>query len=142
MTRIDFYLLNDPAPDARDLALCKLAHKAFALGHRLYVLTGDDVEAQRLDQLLWTFSAGSFVPHELCADNTNHPLTPVLIGTRPPPDNFEDVLITTTPDVPDCFSRFRRVAEVVGGDEPGKQRARDRFRFYRDRGYTLQTHTL
>jgi DNA polymerase-3 subunit chi len=142
MTRIDFYLLNDPSPAARDLALCKLAHKAFALGHRVYVLTGDDQEAQRLDQLLWTFSAGSFVPHELCAIDANHPLTPVLIGARTPPDNFDDVLVSTAPDVPDCFSRFQRVAEVVGGDEKAKQRARDRFRFYRDRGYTLQTHPL
>jgi DNA polymerase-3 subunit chi len=142
MTRVDFYLLNDPAPAARDIALCKLAHKAFTLGHRVYVLTGDETEAQRLDQLLWTYSAGSFVPHELSAENTPDPLTPVLIGARIPPEGFDDVLISTAPDVPECFSRFQRVAEIVGGDEPDKQRARDRFRFYRDRGYTLQTHPL
>lgn len=142
MTRVDFYLLNDPAPAARDIALCKLAHKAYTLGHRVYVLTGSDDEAQRLDQLLWTFSAGSFVPHELCAGNSNHSVTPVLIGTRNPPDDCDDVLISTAADVPECVSRFQRVAEIVGGDEPAKQRARDRFRFYRDRGYTLQTHPL
>lgn len=142
MTRVDFYLLNEPGQSSRDHALCRLVHKAYTLGHRIYVLTGSDDEAQRLDHLLWTFSAGSFVPHELGTGEARRTQVPVLIGTQNPPDDFGDVLITVAPEVPDCFSRFGRVAEIVGGDEPDKQRARDRFRFYRDRGYTLQTHTL
>lgn len=141
MTRVDFYLLNDPSGRARDLAVCRLAHKAFALGRRVYILTGDPTEAERLDELLWTFSAGSFVPHDLHSKSGQAEACPVLIGTTPPPE-FNDVLISLAPEVPECFSRFERVAEVVGGDEPAKAGARDRFRFYRDRGYALQTHNL
>ncbi len=141
MTRVDFYLLNDPSGRARDLAVCRLAHKAFALGHRVFILTGDDAEAGRLDELLWTFSAGSFVPHELHSGSGRETVSPVLIGSAPPAD-FDDVLISLAPEIPECFSRFQRVAEVVGGDEPAKAGARDRFRYYRDRGYPLQTHNL
>ena len=32
MTRIDFYLTNDTSDTAKDIAVCKLAHKAFRLG--------------------------------------------------------------------------------------------------------------
>lgn len=142
MTRVDFYLLDSPQPQARDLAVCRLAQKAFALGHRVYILAGSSEDARRLDDLLWTFSAGSFVPHALHDGGTADDGTPVLIGNAAPPEAFDDVLITVAPEVPENFSRFRRVAEIVGGDDTDKESARGRFRFYRDRGYTLQTHAL
>jgi DNA polymerase-3 subunit chi len=141
MTRVDFYLLDYSTEGGRDTAVCKLAHKAFRLGHHIYILTADDNDTQRLNQLLWTFHAGSFIPHGI---NTHSEDTgfPILIGKEEPPTAFDDVLITLAPRVPDCFSRFQRVAEVVNGDEDDKARGRERFRFYRDRGYMLQTHKL
>ncbi|MBI3546129.1 MAG: DNA polymerase III subunit chi [Gammaproteobacteria bacterium] len=141
MTRVDFYLLENAADGGQDAAVCKLTHKAFHLGHRIYILTSDLSHAQRLDRLLWTFSAGSFIPHGLTSELMETPL-PVLIGPEQPPPTFDDVLINLAPQVPECFSRFQRVAEVIGGAETEKTQARDRFRFYRDRGYELQTHKL
>jgi DNA polymerase-3 subunit chi len=141
MTRVDFYLLEQAAEGGRDLTVCKLAHKAFQLGHHVYILTPDHESAQRLDRLLWTFSAGSFIPHGMGAHAASADL-PVLLGQEQPPAAHEDVLITLAPEVPECFSRFQRVAEVVGGGEDDKTLARERFRFYRDRGYALQTHKI
>jgi DNA polymerase-3 subunit chi len=34
------------------------------------------------------------------------------------------------------------VAELVNQDQVIKDAGRERFRFYRDRGYALETHTL
>jgi DNA polymerase-3 subunit chi len=34
------------------------------------------------------------------------------------------------------------VAEVVDGDESRKAQGRERFRFYKDRGYPLKTNNL
>jgi DNA polymerase-3 subunit chi len=141
VTRVDFYLIEKEPEGGKDTAICKLAHKAFRLGHRIYILTADREEAQRLDRLLWTFSDGSFIPHGLSSEKTDTNF-PVLIGHDEPPPAYEDVLITVSGQVPDCFSRFQRVAEIVDGSEANKVMARERFRFYRDRGYALQTHTL
>ena len=141
MTRIDFYLLDHATDGGKDAAVCKLAHKIFRLGHRIYILTRDHEGAQRLDQLLWTFSQGSFIPHGLGARPADIDM-PVLIGREEPPAAHDDVLIQLTPQVPEFFSRFRRVAEVVDGRADEKTLARERFRFYRDRGYELQTHNL
>ncbi|WP_372521577.1 DNA polymerase III subunit chi [Sulfuricaulis sp.] len=141
MTRVDFYLLDRATEGGKDAAVCKLAHKAFRLGHRIYILTHDHEGAQRLDRLLWTFSAGSFIPHGLGARQADVDL-PVLIGRDEPPAAHEDVLIQLLPQVPEFFSRFQRVAEVVDGSDDEKTLARERFRFYRDRGYALQTHKL
>jgi DNA polymerase-3 subunit chi len=141
MTRVDFYLLDHATEGGKDAAVCKLAHKAFRLGHRIYILTHDHEDAQRLDRLLWTFAAYSFIPHGLGARPADADL-PVLIGQNEPPAAHEDVLIQLTPQVPEFFSRFQRVAEVVDGSDGEKTRARERFRFYRSRGYELQTHNL
>lgn len=141
MTRVDFYLIADAAHGSQDAAVCKLVHKAFRLGHRIFILTPDSSHAQRLDRLMWIFSPGSFIPHGLSSESTNADL-PVLIGYDEPPATYEDVLIQLAPQVPECFSRFQRVAEVVSGANEDKAQARERFRFYRDRGYALQTHNI
>ncbi len=141
MTRVDFYLIDHATDGSEDVAVCKLAHKAFRLGHRIYILTPDFSHAQRLDRLLWIFSDGSFIPHGLSSETTDADM-PVLIGYDEPPAAHEDVLIQLAPQVPECFSRFQRVAEVVSGAGENKALARERFRFYRDRGYALQTHSI
>lgn len=144
MTRIDFYLQQTPATASLDTLVCRLVEKAFRQGHRTYVLTADAESAVRLDGLLWTFSGNSFVPHGVYNDaNVSEAESPpVMLGHREPPSTWHEVLVTLGPDVPGCFSRFERVAEMVGIEEQDKVRARERFRFYRDRGYTLETHEI
>ena len=140
MTRIDFYLQQAGANANLETLVCRLVDKAFGQGHQVYVLTPDQATATRLDHLLWTFSPGSFVPHALCGAEL--PATPVLIGPQEPPAAWQDTLVTLSPEIPGCFSRFERVAEFVAANEDAKQRARERFRFYRDRGYPLETHEI
>ena len=43
---------------------------------------------------------------------------------------------------PPFFSRFERLAEIVGKDDADVVAGRERFRFYRERGYELRTHNL
>ena len=143
MTRIDFYLQQTPASAPLETLVCRLVDKAFNQGHQVYILTPDPETATRLDHLLWTFSPGSFVPHGVCGASEHSPSTaPVLIGHQEPPAAWQDVLVTLCPHIPDGFSRFERVAEFVAANEDAKQRARERFRFYRDRGYPLETHPI
>lgn len=140
MTQIDFYLMGDNSADGSDRVACRLADKAFRLGHRVYIYADNAGDCAKLDRLLWTFSANSFVPHTL--DLAANDDTPVCIGDQDPPTAFADVLISLSQQVPEFFSRFERVAEVVGASNNEKQQARERYRYYRDRGYQLQTHNL
>ncbi|MEE8388676.1 MAG: DNA polymerase III subunit chi [Acidiferrobacterales bacterium] len=141
MTHIDFYLLGKNSNDGGDRVACRLAEKAFRLGHRVYMYTDDIDACKKLDELLWTFSANSFVPHTLGL-GAGELETPVCIGDQEPPTGFEDILISMSKEVPSFFSRFERVAEVVGASDSEKQQARARYRYYRGRGYELQTHDL
>lgn len=142
MTRIDFYILGADNPAERRLFACRLTEKALTQGHRVYLHVADEQAAGELDQLLWTFRQGSFVPHERIGAPDADLDTPVHIGWGDDPGPHDDVLVNLTGEVPLFFSRFQRVAEVIAGDEPDKAAGRDRFRFYRDRGYELNTHNL
>ena len=138
MTKVDFYIL---AAGAREHTACKLAEKAWNLGHRVYIHTAGADQSRHMDALLWTFREGSFLPHEQYQAG-NDCDSPILIGNDEAPDTDSDVLINLAHDVPLFFSRFLRVAEVIGPDNDAKRSGRERFRFYRDRGYPLDTHEL
>jgi DNA polymerase-3 subunit chi len=141
MTRVDFYVLKKHAAGGKHRLACRLADKAFRLGHRIYIQASGPEEAARLDELLWTFGPGSFVPHGLNTPQLGDP-DPVLIGDGEPPPGFGEVLICLASEVPAFFSRFERMVELVDDTEADKQLARERFRFYRDRGYPLETHEV
>lgn len=137
MTRVEFY---HNARDKADVAR-KLAAKAFAAGQCALLYTRDERLAAELDSDLWTRQQLSFLPHVRCG----HPRaaqTPVLIGDDPAPMASPDLLINLAAEAPSCFSRFERVIEVVTEDEADRQAARDRYRFYRERGYELKVVDL
>ena len=139
MTRVDFYLTqNKPL-----ITACKLAEKAARQGHHIYIHTADEPQAQQLDKLLWTFNQSSFVPHALVDVNKKiNAADKVMIGHDHEPEFKHDVMINLAATIPAFFSRFERVAEIVSNDEEQRQQARQRFKYYRDRGYELDTHEI
>ena len=139
MTQVDFYVLPDASPRGRPLFVCRLAEKVFGLGQRSFVHLASDTEARDLDDLMWTFRDRSFLPHALIDGGNDEP---VLLGCGQEPTGEFHLLINLAPEVPGFFSRFQRVAEVVDADPQIRAQGRERFRFYKDRGYLLETHNL
>ena len=144
MTQVDFYILASDSDDARLRLACRIVDKATETDQHVFIHATSDVDAQKLDELLWTFSQGSFIPHKIVRDGVDAvPIEPVVIGlNRGPLGERWDLMINLAAEVPEFFSRYRRVAEVVDGNETRRAQSRDRYRFYRDRGYTLNTHQV
>ena len=140
MTRVDFYILQDSRADAGQLT-CKLTEKAYKQGRQVYINAASDQQLKQLDDLLWTFRDGSFLPHERYKAEAPGE-QPILLGHAIEPDGPSDVLVNLANDIPAFFSRFNRVAELVAGDDTQREAARARYRFYKDRGYTLSTYKL
>jgi DNA polymerase-3 subunit chi len=132
MTRIDFY----SNAESRLQTVCALVAKAFAQRMRTALFIPDPQVAQACDRLLWTFQATSFLPHCFAHDRLA-PETPVLIVQRPEDAGHDELVVNVSPDTPPSFSRFRRLIEVVGRDEEDRRQARDRWRFYKERGYEV-----
>lgn len=141
MTRIDFYVLESHQPQAQGRLACRLADKAWSTQHQVYIHTNTQQQSEQLDQLMWVYQDGSFLPH--CLHGTAHSTeTPILIGHDHEPEQATDVLINLADDVPPFYSRFERIVELVTGDETTRQKSRQHYKYYRDRGYAIETHKL
>lgn len=150
MTLIDFYVQENSRPNARQLLACKITEKAYKQGRKIYIHTDSEQQTSLMDKLLWTFRGGSFIPHTASQTKVSKTSTneqddekiPVLIGHEAEPQCVPDVLINLSHEVPGFFSRFERVAELVTEDAEQKKKGRERYKFYRDRGYELRNHKL
>ena len=134
MTRIDFHSnVGDSL-----LYACRLIRKAYQAGQPTIVLA----EPERLrafDEQLWTFSPLDFVPH--CMAGT--PLaaqTPIVLTASADRVPHYQVLLNLGAEVPAQFARFERLLEVVGNAQDELSAGRERYRFYRDRGYALNNY--
>lgn len=137
MTQIEFYT---NVGDKLDTA-CRLAAKAYAARARMLIACPDPELAQRIDRMLWISPALGFLPH--CGpDDALASRTPVIIDARGGEPPHDDVLVNLRDDWPQHFSRFRRLIEIVTTHEEDRRLARERYRFYRDRGYEIRTHDL
>lgn len=141
MTRVDFYILPEQAARNERQILCSLTDKAWKQGHRVYIHVAHAESCNELDELLWTFRDVSFVPHGQLGQ-VDPEQTPVLIGHEDPPEELHDIMINMTDSLPLFFGRFDRLIEIVDPSSERRQKARERYRFYKERGYTLNTHNL
>jgi DNA polymerase-3 subunit chi len=134
MTRIDFHT------NVGDLVAyaCRLVRKAYLSGEPIIVLA-EPARLAAFDEQLWTFSPLDFVPHCMAGS----PLakdTPVVLAANLDDAPHHRILINLGQSVPAQFARFERLIEVIGEDEDELAAGRQRFRFYRDRGYALNMH--
>ena len=137
MTTIDFYT---HVADRLEVA-ARLVTKVFTARGSARVLTPDAITTDALDRLLWVVPAVGFVPHcrmgsALAAQ------TPIWIDHALEHNGPAEVLINLHSSPPPFFSRFERLAEIVPNTEADAAAGRERYRFYRERGYELRAHNL
>jgi len=137
MTTIDFYT---HVPDRLDVA-AKIIAKAHAAHGSVRVLTPDAATTDALDRRLWLLPPTSFLPH-CTLDSPLAAETPIWIGHSLEHAGPAAVLVNLHPAPPPFFSRFERLAEIVGTDEADAAAGRERWKFYKERGYEMRPHNL
>ncbi|AMN46329.1 DNA polymerase III subunit chi [Steroidobacter denitrificans] len=143
MSRVDFYILSQAQSETRLLQACRLAEHAAAQTRRVYVQTASTAEARQLDELLWSFRDGSFLPHEIYAGTApSHTRVLVLLGDMPAPRSHRQLLINLRDALPEKLEDYEHIAEIVALDPEHKRLARERYKQYRERGCTLESHHL
>jgi DNA polymerase-3 subunit chi len=143
--QVDFYVLNGTAPQERLKYVCRLAEKAYLRGLRVAILGQSAEDVRALDDLLWTFSDHSFVPHQVCTGAADaDAATPVsLMHSLPAGDLVAaDVLVNLSPQMPAEPGRFARIIEILDADSERRRLGRERFKAYRDLQRTLFTHQI
>ena len=140
MTRVDFHF---NAPDKIGYG-CRLVRKIHRAGQKVVVCGADMSLLERLDEALWTFSALEFIPHVWVQDALAAETPVVLSGMDGATERLphHEVLVNLGGAKPPWFASFERLIEVVSDDETDRAAARERWRFYRERGYALHRHDL
>ena len=137
MTQVFFY---HGAAD-KIAAACALLSGAYAKKKPVLVYTIENAVASSIDRMLWTHSALSFVPH--CrSDSSLAAETPIQITDKLDTIPQDERLMNLSQDIPPGFSRFQSLIEVVGQEESDRLSARDRVKFYKDRGYEVRYFDL
>ena len=134
MTRIDFHTNVGDAL----LYACRLVRKAYQAGQPTVVLA-EPPRLRAFDEQLWTFSPLDFVPHCM-AGAAVVAQTPIVLTANLDDAPHHQVLLNLGAEVPAQFARFERLLEIVGNAPDELAAGRDRYRFYRDRGYALNNY--
>jgi DNA polymerase-3 subunit chi len=112
---------------------CRLLRKAQAAGAKV-VVSAEPALLDRLDVMLWTFDALSFVPHVRVRASTpppaSAPRTPVWLADVPAQGSDHEVLVNLGAEMVPGWQGFARVIEVVGTDDADSRTARQRWRTY------------
>lgn len=139
MTQIFFY----SGSDDKLKTACRLCAKALQQGLRVMVYTPETILLEKLDELLWSFSPTSFIPHCIIHDNERLiKVTPVILSDQIQFNGHFDILINLHQQSPPLFGQFNRLIEIAGTSHDDKLAARERYRFYKDAGYEIQHYNL
>ena len=136
MTEVSFHF---NAPDKVAYA-CRLLRKAVASGAKV-VVTGEPAALGQLDVALWTFSPLEFIAHSRAGSGGSQ-RAPVVLADSVRETPHQQVLVNLGEPVPEGFEQFERLIEVVTGDDADRQRARQRWKHYAERGYAITRHDL
>lgn len=148
MTRIDFHF---NVPD-KELYLCRLIRKIYRAKQKAVIYHPDQAVLERLDDALWSFSETDFIPHVILSelqlsqlgevDPDTEPLEPVVLVSTDIKAPHCEVLVNVSNQSPNFFSRFDRLIELVHIDEKDREQARSRWRWYKERGYEINTFNV
>ncbi|HPB91877.1 MAG TPA: DNA polymerase III subunit chi [Methylophilus sp.] len=130
MTSVDFHFnVTDKAG-----LLSVLVQRALQREQQVMITVPDERAATDLSRALWQHVQTSFLPHALIGQDV---VAPVLIHWGNAAMQYDEILINLAFQQPSGFSRFKQLVELVGLDEQEKVAARQRYKFYRDRGYSI-----
>ncbi len=137
---IIFYVLASGSQHERQDFACKLIEKIYRNGEFCYVLTDNPEQASEINTLLWTFRAGSFVPHQLFQEGLPIHVNTILIGGTQLPDTRPKIIVNLSSHFPDTRAPTERILEILDSSEASKQAGRQRYRQYLQTGFHITTH--
>lgn len=131
------YFMETPAAEQRRL-LCKLVDHFYDAGLKVQVAVDSTLSAQHIDQLLWTISDRSFIPHRIYDPRDGDDfIEPVLITVGDLQVRGFDAVICDGPQSLDFMTLFRIAAHFVIRDD-GDRRQESRLMWLEARDRKLE----
>lgn len=141
MGAVDFYILDSVDPRNRLLIACRLCEKAWHGGYRTLILNESTDQQRIVDDLLWTFRSGSFVPHAI-DHNPSQILAPVILSESLHLEAEFNLLINLKSSPIHPPESIERIIEIIDQDEQTRRAGRQRYRIYQKIGKTVRNHRI
>jgi DNA polymerase-3 subunit chi len=142
MAEVSFYILPSESLQERYLFACKLIEKAYRSGQFCYVHTESVEQSRIIDDQLWTFRAGSFIPHQIYTGDLPDIEKVILIGSLEAPENWKKTVINLSSHCPEELDKIERILEILDNSEATKELGRNRYRQYQQSGININTHKM
>lgn len=139
MTRVDFYVLQAATAQARYALACRLLDKAIKGQHQIVVALDSAEQQQQVEHELLNFRPETYLPFRSSTDEDCG--EPIVLDTQAD-NSHHDILLCLSQKLPDNFSQYQRVIEIVTQDEPALSSTREHWAFFKDRGYPVHHHAL
>jgi DNA polymerase-3 subunit chi len=110
------------------------------MGNPVFVRTRDEAESRFLDDVMWTFSDSSFLPHAILGD-TEEADVPVIIGHDASASKAY-LLINLSDEFPENVRNYERIAEIISDAPENLQQGRARYSAYKRDAYPLHYHEI
>ena len=124
-------------PHERRRGMCRVIAKAWQRMGEVDILCPDAETAQAMDDLLWTFQAGAFVPHARAAGER------VRIHEQDTwPKQSIALIFCELNDLPAELPICTRLVDFIPATEKARESARARYRELKNAGFTMQVHPL
>ena len=107
---------------------------------RVFVSVASEAAIEQLDELMWQFPAGRFLPHTR-SDAADASKAPVNIGTLSGLKPAE-VVINLCPEAIPQPSRFKRILEIVPFVKSEREASRAKYRTYSNLGLSPELHEM
>jgi|TARA_B110000971_G_scaffold197498_1_gene213406 DNA polymerase-3 subunit chi len=131
LTNVQFiFNVKDKSALLYSLLLRNLQKKKASL-----VFCRNQSEIKELSQNLWINSGINFLPHAVNKQCKNES----IILSNDKIDWMDDTLINFSSSMVDGFNRYLNLIELVTDDEKTKEKARNRFKIYKDYGYKVNS---
>ena len=137
MTEIIFYTgVSDELP-----FLVKLSEKTIKMRRKACIATRDIAHSKAVSKYLWTHDPTKFIPHSVDPEDLNDQLTALELRYDDTSSHL-DILINLTEKKLSQFSSFHRLVEIITKNKGSIDMGRQRFKWYRDRGYDIKVHKM
>lgn len=147
--KVTFYIVSDSflgefgsTLELHEQVALKQLVQLFTQKKKIYLHCDSQLQAEKFDECLWQFPVDRFIPHALKGEGEKS-FAPVQIGWGGVNNaNNADININLQQTEPLVLLQCAQIIDFVPAEDALKKLARERYRFYTQHGFALQTLTF
>jgi DNA polymerase-3 subunit chi len=135
MAKVSFYLF-EKSNERQVQSTCRLCRKILKQPAQIWLYCEDSDLQQQLDEQLWSFDPGSFIPHGIDQEQAS-----ICISSRLPQES-DWIVFNFNNQALEQIDKFSHIIEIIENNESAKQLGREKFKQYRRLGIEPRTIKL